>query len=138
MENVLNQLFGKKEEEKSNIEKEIQSDIEQQISNIETETAVGSVNDTPEVVVANGVYTPEDVEIKAEGSVVTDDFPPSIGNITQEDLIAEIPVVTSEVVVEDETTTVDKVDRIKAVLDETPSTDFELVNLKNKIYNIIN
>ena len=36
MENVLNQLFGKKEEEKSNIEKEIQSDIEQQISNIET------------------------------------------------------------------------------------------------------
>lgn len=126
MENVLNQLFGKKEEEKSNIEKEIQSDIEQQVSNIETETAVGSVNDTPEVVVANGVYTPEDVEIKAEGSVVTDDFPPSIGNIT------------SEVVAEDETVTVDKVDRIKAVLDETPSTDFELVNLKNKIYNIIN
>lgn len=137
MENVLNQLFGKKEEEKSNIEKEIQADIEQQISNIETETAVGSVNDTPEVVVANGVYTPEDVEIKAEGSVVTDDFPPSIGNITQEDLIAEVPVATSEVV-EDETVTVDKVDRIKAVLDETPSTDFELVNLKNKIYNIIN
>lgn len=137
MENVLNQLFGKKEEEKSNIEKEIQSDIEQQVSNIESETAVGSVNDTPEVVVANGVYTPEDVEIKAEGSIVTDDFPPSIGNITQEDLIAEVPVATSEVV-EDETTTVDKVDRIKAVLDETPSTDFELVNLKNKIYNIIN
>lgn len=138
MENVLNQLFGKKEKEKSNIEKEIQSDIEQQISNIETETAVGSVNDTPEVVVANGVYTPEDVEIKAEGSIVTDDFPPSIGNITQEDLIAEVPITTSEVVVEDETTTVDKVDRIKAVLDETHSTDFELVNLKNKIYNIIN
>ena len=137
MENVLNQLFGKKEEEKSNIEKEIQSDIEQQVSNIESETAVGSVDDTPEVVVANGVYTPEDVEIKAEGSIVTDDFPPSIGNITQEDLIAEVPVATSEVV-EDETTTVDKVDRIKAVLDETPSTDFELVNLKNKIYNIIN
>ena len=137
MENVLNQLFGKKEEEKSNIEKEIQSDIEQQISNIETETAVGSVNDTPEVVVANGVYTPEDVEIKADGSIVTDDFPPSIGNITQEDVIAEVPVAISEVV-EDETTTVDKVDRIKAVLDETPSTDFELVNLKNKIYNIIN
>lgn len=138
MENVLNQLFGKKEEEKSNIEKEIQSDIEQQVSNIELETAVGSADDTPEVVVANGVYTPEDVEIKAEGSIVTDDFPPSIGNITQEDLIAEVPVATSEVVVEDETTTVDKVDRIKAVLDETPSTDFELVNLKNKIYNIIN
>lgn len=137
MENVLNQLFGKKEEEKSNIEKEIQSDIEQQVSNIESETAVGSANDTPEVVVANGVYTPEDVEIKAEGSIVTDDFPPSIGNITQEDLIAEVPVATSEVI-EDETTTVDKVDRIKAVLDETPSTDFELVNLKNKIYNIIN
>lgn len=137
MENVLNQLFGKKEEEKSNIEKEIQSDIEQQVSNIESETAVGSVDDTPEVVVANGVYTPEDVEIKAEGSIVTDDFPPSIGNITQEDLIAEVPITTSEVV-EDETTTVDKVDRIKAVLDETPSTDFELVNLKNKIYNIIN
>ena len=137
MENVLNQLFGKKEEEKSNIEKEIQSDIEQQISNIETETAVGSVNDTPEVVVANGVYTPEDVEIKADGSIVTDDFPPSIVNITQEDVIAEVPVAISEVV-EDETTTVDKVDRIKAVLDETPSTDFELVNLKNKIYNIIN
>lgn len=58
--------------------------------NIESETAVGSVDDTPEVVV------------------------------------------------EDETTTVDKVDRIKAILDETPSTDFELVNLKNKIYNIIN
>lgn len=137
MENVLNQLFGKKEEEKSNIEKEIQSDIEQQVSNIETETAVGSVNDTPEVVVANGVYTPEDVEIKAEGSIVTDDFPPSIGDITKEDVIAEVPVATSEVV-EDETVTVDKVDRIKAILDETPSTDFELVNLKNKIYNIIN
>lgn len=137
MENVLNQLFGKKEEEKSNIEKEIQSDIEQQISNLETETAVGSVNDTPEVVVANGVYTPEDIEIKAEGSIITDDFPPSIGDITQEDVIAEVPVTTSEVV-EDETVTVDKIDRIKAVLDETPSTDFELVNLKNKIYNIIN
>lgn len=137
MKNVLDQLFGKKEEEKSNIEKEIQSDIEHQISNFETETAVGSVDDTPEVVVANDVYTPEDIEIKAEGSIITDDFPPSIGDITQEDLIAEVPVATSEVV-EDETVTVDKVDRIKAVLDETPSTDFELVNLKNKIYNIIN
>lgn len=136
MKNVLDQLFGDKKE--SNIKQEIQSDIEQQVSNLETETAVGSADDTPEVVVANGVYTPEDVEIKAEGSIVTDDFPPSIGNITQEDVIAEVPTATSEVVVEDETVTVDKVDRIKAVLDETPSTDFELVNLKNKIYNIIN
>ena len=135
MKNVLDQLFGDKKE--SNIEQEIQSDIEQQVSNLETETAVGSVDNTPEVVVANGVYTPEDIEIKAEGSIVTDDFPPSIGDITKEDLVAEVPVATSEVV-EDETVTVDKVDRIKAVLDETPSTDFELVNLKNKIYNIIN
>ena len=83
------------------------------------------------------IDTSEDVEIKAEGSIVTDDFPPSIGDITQEDVIAEVPVTTSEVF-EDETVTVDKIDRIKAVLDETPSTDFELVNLKNKIYNIIN
>lgn len=135
MKNVLDQLFGDKKE--SNIKQEIQSDIEQQVSNLETETAVGSVDDTPEVVVANGVYTSEDVEIKADGSIVTDDFPPSIGDITKEDVIAEVPVATSEVV-EDETVTVDKVDRIKAVLDETPSTDFELVNLKNKIYNIIN
>lgn len=124
MKNVLDQLFGDKKE--SNIKQEIQSDIEQQVSNLETETAVGSVDDTP-----------EDIEIKAEGSIVTDDFPPSIGNITKEDVIAEVPVATSEVV-EDETVTVDKVDRIKAILDETPSTDFELVNLKNKIYNIIN
>lgn len=111
MNGILDQLFGKKEET-SNVEKEIQEDIENQVSNAEVKSP--TVEDViseiqPEAEVEENIESVEDTVVEA----TTDEG--FEGGISPYDALSQI----------------------KVLIDQIPSSDFNIVNLRQQIYSLL-
>ena len=109
MNSILDKIFGKNEEEVStlsDISKEISDDIENQVSNFESEE-------------------------KIEDEIVAEE----VENIEDEN------ITVAEANNDDSSTKVlspyDALSEIKTLIDKIPSTDFEIVNLKQQIYLLL-
>lgn len=114
MNSILDKIFGKNEEEVStlsDISKEISDDIENRVSNFESES-----------------IRPEE---KVEDEIVAEE----VENIEDENItVAEANNDDSSAKV---LSPYDALSEIKTLIDKIPSTDFEIVNLKQQIYLLL-
>jgi len=110
MNSILDKIFGKNEEEVStlsDISKEISDDIENRVSNSESE----SIRPEEEIV-AEEVENIEDEKI-------------TVAEVNDDDSSAKV------------LSPYDALSEIKTLIDKIPSTDFEIVNLKQQIYLLL-
>lgn len=117
MNGILDTLFGKKEE-KSILEQEIQSDIENQVSNFETGENTEIENPTVEDVI-------NEVEVESEAEE----------NI--ESVENEVVEVADDKASAEGLSPYDALSQIKILIDQIPSSDFNIVNLRQQIYSLI-